>query len=482
MSVTTTSGTACAAWASSASASGTAATTSWPARSRIPTRPSRNSAASSARTILSPGTGTPSAPRSDHPAGLVTASSPPRASSRTAEPGQAGAVGGVRGPALPSSTTVSTSDRSLLPRVHLGLPGVGVPGDVGQRLAGHEVRRRLDRRGRPLLQADVDGDRHGGPVGDLVDRGGESVVGQHPRVDAAHRAAQVVERGLGLLGAPRARAPAPAPRRHRARHGRGSSSARPGAAGRRRAGLARSAGARSRTRRPGRPASGAGPRPQRPAAPRAGRAASGPGRPGRGDAGDQVGRGHQRRQSHGHPRTDSPIVSIRQPKTSIRPAARRGTARQQHHRRGHGEQDDHEVDQPEDQGEQHRVARSPATTPAAGGRPAAARGRTGRTGAGCRTSPSRRRSSTPTAAASTGSPASTTAPTTTTRVATPTTRPCRAGRPAWPARWGPWSAGRPTSATAMPNRGTATAPADGGPRVGRSAHASDPRAESGSAG
>ena len=69
--------------------------------------------------------------------------------------------------------------------------------------------------------ADLDGDGHRRAVGDLVHRGREPVVDQHPRVDATHGAAQVVERRLGLLGAPRARASRPGPRARRARRGPG---------------------------------------------------------------------------------------------------------------------------------------------------------------------------------------------------------------------------------------------------------------------
>ena len=144
-------------------------------------------------------------------------------------------------------------DRAVAPRdADRGAVGVGVAGDVGQRLGDHEVGRRLDRFRQPLRRRLEDLDRQRRAVGEAAERRLQPAVAEHRGVDAAGELAQLAGR--------RARAP-PSPRRGASRRPRGrprscrapaagSSSARRGAAGRRRGGRARPAGApRSRRRR-----------------------------------------------------------------------------------------------------------------------------------------------------------------------------------------------------------------------------------------
>ena len=92
------------------------------------------------------------------------------------------------------------------------LARAGVPDRVGEDLGDREVAGRLDRRGQPAGQVDVDPDRQRGVQGQGLHRVAEAAVGQHRRVDAADQVAQVAQRprrglpGLGDQGQRRLRA------------------------------------------------------------------------------------------------------------------------------------------------------------------------------------------------------------------------------------------------------------------------------------
>ncbi len=287
----------------------------------------------------------------------------------------------------------------------------------------------------------------GDAVGDLVDGGGETVVGQHPRVDAAHRAAQVVER----LPRPARCActhqrPAPAPRRT-------SSSARPSVmvSATRRC-WTPSCRSRSIRRRSVSNASTSSTRERRRSATAAASCVlarveqdPGQGRPApRPRAVTRYAAATSRRHCRRPAPTDRPRPACRSASRGPRSGRPRRTAAGEISSTtgsGHGEQQHHDVDPATGSAPAARRTRSRARTPAAGGRPAAARADvrparralTDQPRAGAAPAP-------PTAAAITGRPASTTAPTTTTTVATPTHQADERARAAWPARRGPWSA------------------------------------------
>ena len=160
--------------------------------------------------------------------------------------GQA-AAGMLDRAATPVVAHVDQQRRAELLDAHAGLRRPAVLGQVGQRLGDDEVGARLDRRRRPAAAAR----RRSSPAPcscrQRRQRGVETAIGEHLRMDAAHQLAQLADRRLGLLVRPadqlvgartdRRRGPgAPWPCR-------GPSPGRRGAAGRRRAGRARCAAA-----------------------------------------------------------------------------------------------------------------------------------------------------------------------------------------------------------------------------------------------
>ena len=177
----------------------------------------------------------------------MTVSVPSAAPTRSAsplrpEPGLACA------PPLPSSRT-STEKTPFSRAIRTdAVRRLGVLGDVGQRLGDREVGGRLGRRRQPVLRQLDDVDRQRRARDERRDRGRQAALGQHGRVDAARQLAQL-GRGVGqlLADALEERAgevrvlldPRPTPCAPRA-------PARPAAAARRRAGRARSCGARRR--------------------------------------------------------------------------------------------------------------------------------------------------------------------------------------------------------------------------------------------
>ena len=95
-----------------------------------------------------------------------------------------------------TSTSTTPLLRSTRTVAQLGL---GVAGDVGQRLGDHEVGRRLDRRRQPLARGREDLDRDRRAVGEASERGAEAAVGEHDGVDAAGQLAQLGGRRRQLL-------------------------------------------------------------------------------------------------------------------------------------------------------------------------------------------------------------------------------------------------------------------------------------------
>jgi hypothetical protein len=84
-------------------------------------------------------------------------------------------------------------------RPHRRGGGVGVLGEVGQRLADHEVRRCLDRPWQPPGRDLDQRDRHRGAGGERGERRAEAFVGQDRRVDPAGQLAQLADRQAQLL-------------------------------------------------------------------------------------------------------------------------------------------------------------------------------------------------------------------------------------------------------------------------------------------
>ena len=110
------------------------------------------------------------------------------------EPAQAGAA--VRSaPPTPSSAT-STTSFPFSPRgADRRARGVARAWRRSQRLGGDEVGGRLDL-GREALGLDVHRDRERRRVRQRVERGGEAVLGEDRRVNAARELAQLVDRDL----------------------------------------------------------------------------------------------------------------------------------------------------------------------------------------------------------------------------------------------------------------------------------------------
>ena len=240
----------------SASPSPTAATTSSPASASSRVSPARSSTESSAITIR---TGAPRAGWSARRAGSGPCM-PAAVGPRPARPARCRPLPAAgSAPPTPSSVdlhdqpVVAPDDRDRGPR------GVGVLGDVGQRLRDDEIGGALDGRGRALGHVDRQGDGHGRAGDDRGQGGVEAPVLEDRRMEAADQLAQLGQGRLGVVVGAGTRSLAgllgigleallgPA---------RGPSPARPAVAGRRRAGRARCGAARPRRcrrRRPGSP-------------------------------------------------------------------------------------------------------------------------------------------------------------------------------------------------------------------------------------
>ena len=197
------------------------------------------------------------------PRGLRTSSVPPIAP-RPGPPARPG-----RRPPAPGSAPPRPfchGPRRRAPPPHApgadgGLRGLGVAGDVRERLGDHEVGRDLDRRVQPLLGRLLDRDRYARALGERDERRTEAALAQHRRVQAAGELAQLPRSPSTGRRSPRraARRRRWGPRRPCAARAAASSRARRGAAGRRREGRARAGAARRRRRRRSAPARRAAP-------------------------------------------------------------------------------------------------------------------------------------------------------------------------------------------------------------------------------
>ena len=225
-------------------ASPTAATTSCPKRSQQPDEP----LAQQHRVLGEHDPqGTALHPHHRRPAGR--AGQPQPSADRgdpVGQPGQPAARAGSAPPRAVVAHLARSAGRRASRRVHLGPRGPAVLGDVRQGLGDDEVRRQLHRRRQPLGQPDVDR-RPGTAARSASSRTAAarpwsvSTCGWTPRISSRSSRQRV----LGLLvGARRAARRPASPAAGPAGPGPASWSARPAAAGRRRAGPARSGGAR----------------------------------------------------------------------------------------------------------------------------------------------------------------------------------------------------------------------------------------------
>ena len=140
--------------------------------------------------------GSSTAIRVPAPAGLCSARVPPCAATRSARPARpVPAVGAA--PPIPSSATTSWSTPSLRAAQHGDPRRRGVLERVGQRLAGDEVRDRLDL-GRCAIAGGLHLDGHRRSAGEVLERGREPLV-QPRRAHAGGERAQVRDRRRHLV-------------------------------------------------------------------------------------------------------------------------------------------------------------------------------------------------------------------------------------------------------------------------------------------
>ena len=188
-STTASSGSCSATSASSVSASPALPTTSWPASSSSPARPSRSSTVSSAITIRMAAPRRSAFPR---PARRVDRERPALGGDAVVH-----ARAPRRAPPTPSSAIVIRSTPFARAVSHDHARRRRVLDGVGERLAGDEVRGRLDLRRRAVgRRGDVDRDR--GAAREVGERGGQALV-QPRRADAGGDRAQVGDRGRDLV-------------------------------------------------------------------------------------------------------------------------------------------------------------------------------------------------------------------------------------------------------------------------------------------
>ena len=142
------------------------------------------------------------------PGGLTTCMLPPWAITRSRSPRRPVPASGSAPPAtvvahLDDQPVAGPRDRDRRGR------GLGVAGDVGERLGDHEVGGALDRRRRPLGHVDVEAHRHRRAGHDGGEGGVEAPVLEDHGMDAADQVADLLQRGLRLLvGLGHQRAPA----------------------------------------------------------------------------------------------------------------------------------------------------------------------------------------------------------------------------------------------------------------------------------
>ena len=124
------------------------------------------------------------------PGGEATVKRPPKAVDAVGEPAQAGAGGRV-GTAAAVVAHRHVEAVALAVDVDVGTGRLGVPGHVGERLGGDEVRGGLDGGGQPLLRHALQRDRHGDAAGEAHQRRLEPALGEHGGMDAARELAQL---------------------------------------------------------------------------------------------------------------------------------------------------------------------------------------------------------------------------------------------------------------------------------------------------
>ena len=104
-------------------------------------------------------------------------------------------------PPTPSSRMSTTRGPVLAPDLDPRVGGVGVLGDVGQRLGDDEVGRGLDRARQALLELALELHRDGRAAGQRLQRGVEAALGEHGGMDAGGEVAQLADRRLALANA-----------------------------------------------------------------------------------------------------------------------------------------------------------------------------------------------------------------------------------------------------------------------------------------